>query len=116
MLATMMTALFFMVRAFGQLGTRLFQEERLPYVAYQPHPWQLQYVTPSRRASRDSERGTRSRQTSTTSRAATRGDVGGRNTPHSSLRSEEASSDPERAALIIQSHYRKYQHHKHHKD
>lgn len=38
-----------------QLGTSLFREEPLPYLVYQPLPWQIQCVTQSRRTSRDSE-------------------------------------------------------------
>ena len=38
-----------------QLGTSLFREEPLPYLVYQPLPWQIQCVTQSRRSSRDSE-------------------------------------------------------------
>ncbi|XP_077696096.1 uncharacterized protein LOC144278592 isoform X2 [Eretmochelys imbricata] len=65
MLATLMTALFFMVRAFGQLRTSLFHEEPLPYLVYQPLPWQVQYVTQSRR---DSGKGESSRHGSIYSR------------------------------------------------
>ncbi|KAM8989478.1 uncharacterized protein PRD47_016838 isoform 4-T4 [Ara ararauna] len=64
MLGTLMTALFFVVRAFGQLGSSLFHEEPLPYLVYQPLPWQIQCVTQSRRSSRDSERGRSSRHNS----------------------------------------------------
>lgn len=39
---------------FVQLGNSLFHEEPLPYLVHQPLPWQVQYVTQSRRASRDS--------------------------------------------------------------
>lgn len=38
-----------------QLGTNLFREEPLPYLVYQPLPWQIQCVSQSRRTSRDSE-------------------------------------------------------------
>lgn len=38
-----------------QLGSSLFHEEPLPYLVYQPLPWQVQCVTQSRRTSRDSE-------------------------------------------------------------
>lgn len=40
-----------------QLGHGLFHEEPLPYLVHQPLPWQVQYVTQSRRTSRDSEVG-----------------------------------------------------------
>ncbi|XP_069470569.1 uncharacterized protein [Ambystoma mexicanum] len=115
MLATLMTALFIMVRAFEQLSSTLFQEERLPYLAYQPHPWQVQYVTHSRRASKESAKVARSSQTSTA--CSTRNRPGeGAERPSSSKGQQEHLSDPERAALTIQSHYRKYQHHKHNND
>lgn len=39
----------------AQLGSSLFREEPLPYLVYQPLPWQIQCVTQSRRSSRDSE-------------------------------------------------------------
>uniref|UniRef100_A0A8C3I7A6 Secreted protein n=2 Tax=Emydidae TaxID=8476 RepID=A0A8C3I7A6_CHRPI len=105
MLATLMTALFFMVRAFGQLGTSLFHEEPLPYLVYQPLPWQVQYVTQSRRASRDCGKGGSSRHDSIYSR---KGNV----VPDSSSKSECLCDPTERAAVTIQTHYRKYQQHK----
>ncbi|KFW04678.1 hypothetical protein N327_03563, partial [Fulmarus glacialis] len=76
MLATLMTALFFVVRAFGQLGTSLFREEPLPYLVYQPLPWQIQCVTQSRRASRDSEKGRSSRHNSIYSISGEKGERG----------------------------------------
>lgn len=38
-----------------QMSHGLFHEEPLPYLVHQPLPWQVQYVTQSRRTSRDSE-------------------------------------------------------------
>ncbi|XP_048368657.1 uncharacterized protein LOC125441789 isoform X2 [Sphaerodactylus townsendi] len=38
-----------------QLSRGLFHEEPLPYLVHQPPPWQVQYVTQSRRTSRDGE-------------------------------------------------------------
>ncbi|KAM6107712.1 uncharacterized protein FYW35_011144 isoform 1-T1 [Pterocles gutturalis] len=76
MLATLMTALFFVVRAFGQIGSNLFQEEPLPYLVYQPLPWQIQCVTQSRRTSRDSERGRSSRHNSIYSNSGEKGEYG----------------------------------------
>uniref|UniRef100_A0A8C8S7F9 Secreted protein n=1 Tax=Pelusios castaneus TaxID=367368 RepID=A0A8C8S7F9_9SAUR len=108
MLATLMTALFFMVRAFGQLGTSLFHEEPLPYVVYQPLPWQVQYVTQSRRASRDSGKGGCSRHNSIYSIPGRKGNL----MPVSSGESMSLCDPTERAAVTIQTHYRKYQQHK----
>ncbi|CAM4688311.1 unnamed protein product [Caretta caretta] len=105
MLATLMTALFFMVRAFGQLRTSLFHEEPLPYLVYQPLPWQVQYVTQSRR---DSGKGESSRHGSIYSRK-------GNMIPDSSSKSQSLCDPTERAAVTIQTHYRKYQQHKHEK-
>ncbi|CAI5795511.1 uncharacterized protein LOC144325683 [Podarcis muralis] len=109
MLGTLMTALYFMVKALGQLGNSLFQEEPLPYLVHQPLPWQVQCVTPGRRASRDSGKGGCSRQNNIYGVAGRRGD----SSPVSSSRSEEVSDPTERAAVTIQTHYRKYHQHKH---
>ncbi|KFZ59969.1 hypothetical protein N321_14209 [Antrostomus carolinensis] len=104
MLGTLMTALFFVVRAFGQLGTSLFHEEPLPYLVYQPLPWQVQCVTQSRRTSRDSERGRSSRHNSIYSISGEKGNV----TPDTS--EGKFFSDPsEKAAVTIQTHFRRYQ-------
>uniref|UniRef100_A0A8D0KQ79 Uncharacterized protein n=1 Tax=Strix occidentalis caurina TaxID=311401 RepID=A0A8D0KQ79_STROC len=104
MLATLMTALFFAVRAFGQLGSSLFHEEPLPYLVYQPLPWQIQCVTQSRRTSRDSEKGRSSRQNSIYSISGETGNV----TPDASCK-RKSFSDPEKAAVTIQTHFRRYQ-------
>ncbi|CAM9862035.1 unnamed protein product [Bubo scandiacus] len=104
MLATLMTALFFAVRAFGQLGSSLFHEEPLPYLVYQPLPWQIQCVTQSRRTSRDSEKGRSSRQNSIYSISGEIGNV----TPDASCK-RKSFSDPEKAAVTIQTHFRRYQ-------
>uniref|UniRef100_A0A8D0GIG6 Secreted protein n=1 Tax=Sphenodon punctatus TaxID=8508 RepID=A0A8D0GIG6_SPHPU len=112
MLATLMTALFFVVRAFGQLGTSLFREEPLPYLVYQPLPWQVQYVTQNRRASRDSGKGGNSRHNSIYSLPGRKGNA----SPCPESSENTALSDPvERAAVTIQTHYRRYQQHKHEK-
>ncbi|KFP64539.1 hypothetical protein N322_04681 [Cariama cristata] len=105
MLATLMTALFFVVRAFGQLGTNLFREEPLPYLVYQPLPWQIQCVTQSRRTSRDSERGRSSRHNSIYSIPGEKGTV----TPDASSESKVFSDPSEKAAVTIQTHFRRYQ-------
>uniref|UniRef100_A0A672V8S8 Uncharacterized protein n=1 Tax=Strigops habroptila TaxID=2489341 RepID=A0A672V8S8_STRHB len=147
MLATLMTALFFMVRAFGQLGSSLFHEEPLPYLVYQPLPWQIQCVTQSRRTSRDSEvragvvvllaprdvtiqaaaglgrgqrsssfpwktensvtpeRGRISQHNSIYSISGEKGNV----TPDASNQSKFFSDPSEKAAVTIQTHFRRYQ-------
>ncbi|KFW85140.1 hypothetical protein N305_04158, partial [Manacus vitellinus] len=74
MLGTLMTALFFVVRAVRQLETSLFREEPLPYLVYQPLPWQIQCVSQSRRTSRDSERGKSSRHNSIYSLSGDKGE------------------------------------------
>ncbi|KAJ7427412.1 centrosomal protein of 164 kDa [Willisornis vidua] len=105
MLGTLMTALFFVVRAVRQLGTNLFREEPLPYLVYQPLPWQVQCVSQSRRTSRDSERGRSSRHNSIYSLSGEKGDV----TPDASKESKFISDPSERAAITIQTHFRRYQ-------
>ncbi|KAM4650589.1 uncharacterized protein O3C94_013307 [Discoglossus pictus] len=111
MLASLMTALFFVVRVFGKLGSSIFREEQSPYLVYQPLPWHVQYVTQNRRASRDQER-RGSCQYSCTSYPA-RDKHGSRRAVMA--RKEFTEQDAtERAALTIQTHYRKYQQHKHH--
>lgn len=105
MLASLLTALFFMVRALGQLGTSLFHEEPLPYLVYQPLPWQVQCVTQSRR---DSGKDGRSRHNSIYSLPGRKGAA-----PPEPSRESKCTCDPaERAAVTIQTHYRKYQQHK----
>ncbi|KFV78847.1 hypothetical protein N308_03411 [Struthio camelus australis] len=112
MLATLMTALFFAVRAFGQLGTSLFHEEPLPYLVYQPLPWQIQYVTQSRRTSRDSEKGRSSRHNSIYSNPG----QAGNETPDASSESKFFLDPSEQAAVTIQTHFRRYQQHKKEKE
>ncbi|XP_027737175.1 uncharacterized protein LOC114056298 isoform X2 [Empidonax traillii] len=104
MLGTLMTALFFVVRVVRQLETNLFREEPLPYLVYQPLPWQIQCVSQSRRTSRDSERGRNSRHNSIYSLSGDKGDV----TPDA-RKDSKCFSDPERAAITIQTHFRRYQ-------
>ncbi|KAM5132147.1 uncharacterized protein ACMZJ9_018913 [Mantella aurantiaca] len=107
MLASIMTALFFVVRVFGRLGSAIFREEQAPYLMYQPLPWHVQYVTQNRRASRDQERRGSCQYSCTTYPAR-----GVRSTnPCREFSGQDAT---ERAAVTIQTHYRKYQQHKHH--
>ncbi|KAF7235390.1 hypothetical protein EYD10_17771 [Varanus komodoensis] len=110
MLATLMTGLYFLVKALGQLGNSLVQEEPLPYLIHQPLPWQVQYVTQSRRASRDSGKGVSSRHNSIYGIAGRRGDC---SSVPSSAR-EDLHDPTERAPLTIQAHCcSKYQQHEH---
>ncbi|XP_027555117.1 uncharacterized protein LOC113975374 isoform X1 [Neopelma chrysocephalum] len=88
-----------------QLETNLFREEPLPYLVYQPLPWQIQCVSQSRRTSRDSERGRSSRHNSVYSLSGDKGDV----TPDASKESKFFSDPSERAAITIQTHFRRYQ-------
>ncbi|XP_048368658.1 uncharacterized protein LOC125441789 isoform X3 [Sphaerodactylus townsendi] len=108
MLATLMTVLFFMVKAVRQLSRGLFHEEPLPYLVHQPPPWQVQYVTQSRRTSRDGEKGGSSRHNSIYTMPGRSGDGGAA----PSGECEEWKDPLERAAVTIQTHYRKYQQHK----
>ncbi|KAM4014898.1 uncharacterized protein ACNLHF_001628 [Anomaloglossus baeobatrachus] len=110
MLASLMTALFFVVRVIGKLGSSLFREEQAPYLTYQPLPWHVQYVSQNRRASRDQERRGSCQYTCTTYPARDKNGLKGAN-PQSDTSIQDAT---EQAALTIQSHYRKYQQHKHH--
>ncbi|XP_076214549.1 uncharacterized protein LOC143170288 isoform X1 [Aptenodytes patagonicus] len=88
-----------------QLGTSLFREEPLPYLVYQPLPWQIQCVTQSRRTSRDSEKGGSSRHNSIYSISGEKGPV----TPDASSESKFFSDPSEKAAVTIQTHFRRYQ-------
>lgn len=87
-----------------QLGTNLFREEPLPYLVYQPLPWQIQCVSQSRRTSRDSERGRDSRHNSIYLLSGEKGDV----IPDASKESK-VTDRSERAAITIQTHFRRYQ-------
>uniref|UniRef100_A0A8C4SN85 Secreted protein n=1 Tax=Erpetoichthys calabaricus TaxID=27687 RepID=A0A8C4SN85_ERPCA len=95
MLATLMTMLFFVVRAVEQLGTGLLREEPVPYLVYQPLPWQIQYVSQNRRGSRVDEVG----------HSGTNPGQGA-NPPQDT---HKHTHTPKRAALTIQTQYRKYQ-------
>ncbi|CAH2320198.1 PREDICTED: uncharacterized protein LOC105947790 [Pelobates cultripes] len=109
MLASLMTALIFVVRVVGKFGSSLFfREEHTPYLAYQPLPWHVQYVTQNRRASRDQERRGSHQYTCTTYPAR---DKYGLRRAQKDYSTQDAT---ERAALTIQTHYRKYQQHKQH--
>ncbi|XP_073513171.1 centrosomal protein of 164 kDa isoform X1 [Phyllobates terribilis] len=92
-----------------ELGSSLFREEQAPYFTYQPLPWQVQYVSQNRRASRDQERRGSCQYTCMTYPARDKNGLKGEN-PQSDSSVQDAT---ERAALTIQSHYRKYQQHKH---
>ncbi|KAM4704468.1 uncharacterized protein WCC33_012880 [Rhinophrynus dorsalis] len=107
MLASLMTALFFVVRVFGKLGSSLFREEQAPYLMYQPLPWHVQYVTQNRRASRDQERRGSCQYSCTTYPARDKHSLRRTGAPRREYSAQEA-------ALTIQTHYRKYQQHKHH--
>ncbi|XP_067910362.1 uncharacterized protein [Heterodontus francisci] len=88
-------------------GTELFREEPLRYRVYQPLPWQVQNVSRNRRSSRVDEKDGGSRRSSVNSSKGNRA----KGMPHS-LSEEENSfteSNPERAAVTIQTQYRRYQ-------
>uniref|UniRef100_A0A3B1IT43 Uncharacterized protein n=1 Tax=Astyanax mexicanus TaxID=7994 RepID=A0A3B1IT43_ASTMX len=56
MLVSMLTALYMMMRLAEQLGVRLVrQPDALPYMVSQPLPWQVHYVSHSRRGSKADE-------------------------------------------------------------
>ncbi|KAJ7304924.1 hypothetical protein JRQ81_010599 [Phrynocephalus forsythii] len=105
MLATLMTALFFMVKALGQLGNSLYQEEPLPYLVHQPLPWQVQCVTQSRRTSRDSEKGGRSRHNSLYGITGRKGgEASPAPSPVPSSGAEELGEPVETSAVTVQMH------------
>ncbi|KAJ6653175.1 hypothetical protein lerEdw1_010048 [Lerista edwardsae] len=85
---------------FVQLGNSLFHEEPLPYLVHQPLPWQVQYVTQSRRASRDSGKGGSSRHNSIYSVVGRRGD----DSPTRSSESTEPRDPAGKAAVTGQKH------------
>ncbi|KFP34757.1 hypothetical protein N324_12844 [Chlamydotis macqueenii] len=107
MLATLITALFFVVRAFGQLGTNLFHEEPLPYLVYQPLPWQIQCVTQRAPAPRH-QPGQRVHGHSLCSLGCLTLALGN-GSPDASGKSKAFSDPSEKAAITIQTHFRRYQ-------
>ncbi|XP_051962855.1 uncharacterized protein LOC127629689 [Xyrauchen texanus] len=102
MLVTMLTAIYMMVRVAEQLGIRwVRQPEPLPYMVSQPLPWQVHYVSQSRRGSRTEEYEGQRRNSLGVYR---------KNSSSSNGNSASAkSSAPDKAASTIQSQYRKYQ-------
>ncbi|KFP54690.1 hypothetical protein N323_09344, partial [Cathartes aura] len=91
-----------------QLGTSLFHEEPLPYLVYQPLPWQIQCVTQSRRTSRDSE--SLERQKIGSSRHNSIYSISGEKGERGAGRETALPDDPsEKAAVTIQTHFRRYQ-------
>ncbi|XP_048837358.1 uncharacterized protein LOC125711941 isoform X3 [Brienomyrus brachyistius] len=55
MLATVLTAMYLVLRAAEQVGLSLLHPDVLPYVVSQPMPWRVHYVSQSRRSSRTDE-------------------------------------------------------------
>ncbi|XP_059371154.1 uncharacterized protein LOC132108463 [Carassius carassius] len=104
MLVTMLTAMYMMVRVAEQLGVRwVRQQQPLPYMVSQPLPWQVHYVSHSRKGSLSKEfEGQR------------RNSIGVyRKSSSSSNGHTKTSAD--KAAATIQNQYRKY-HQKKQKD
>ncbi|KAK6469117.1 hypothetical protein HHUSO_G32528 [Huso huso] len=104
MLATLMTVLFFVVRTMEQLTAGLFREEPQPYLVYQPLPWQVQCVSQNRRGSRLDEKDGSSRHCSAGGVRRTSSNVNGE-----LPRPSHTIASPEKAAVMIQTQYRKYQ-------
>ncbi|XP_066567589.1 uncharacterized protein LOC136755093 [Amia ocellicauda] len=103
MLATMLTVMFFVVRAAEQLGSGWFRQQPVPYMVYQPLPWQVQYVSQNRRGSKVDEKDGGSRRNSAGD--SNKGSSSGVNGQWSGL----GPASPEKAAVTIQTQYRKYQ-------
>ncbi|KAM6973182.1 uncharacterized protein FYW47_003289 [Aplochiton taeniatus] len=56
MLVTMLTAMYIMVRTAESIGLRWArQPEPLPYIASQPLPWQIHFVSHSRKTSKSDD-------------------------------------------------------------
>ncbi|XP_041090976.1 uncharacterized protein LOC121304072 [Polyodon spathula] len=104
MLATLMTVLFLVVRTVEQLTAGLFHEELQPYLVYQPLPWQVQCVSHNRRGSRLDEKDGSSRHRSTGGVRRICSSVSGE-----LPRPSHTVASPEKAAVMIQTQYRKYQ-------
>uniref|UniRef100_W5MI20 Secreted protein n=1 Tax=Lepisosteus oculatus TaxID=7918 RepID=W5MI20_LEPOC len=136
MLATMLTVMYFMVRAAEQVGSGWLRPDPLPYMVYQPLPWQVQNVSQNRRGSRVDEREGGSQRDpapgghrKVKDAEATCGAalsvpslrfVSDANSGSGSRQNGQwhagAPASPEKAAVTIQTQYRKYQQRKQHKD
>ncbi|XP_078415075.1 uncharacterized protein LOC144690995 [Cetorhinus maximus] len=110
MLGTLMTVLFLVVRAVGKFGAELFQEEPPRYRVYQPLPWHLQNVSRPRKSSRVGEKGGSQRRSIIPSKGIT-----GEGTPHPLSEEKGSFTEPnsDRAAVTIQTQYRRYRQRKH---
>ncbi|XP_073674280.1 uncharacterized protein [Garra rufa] len=98
MLVTMLTAMYMMVRVAEQLGVRwVRQQEPLPYMVSQPLPWQVHYVSHSRKGSRSEEFEGQRRNSIGVYRK------------NSSSSNGHTTTSPDKAAATIQHQYRKYQ-------
>ncbi|XP_057207681.1 uncharacterized protein LOC130565121 isoform X3 [Triplophysa rosa] len=105
MLVTMLTAMYMMVRVAEQLGVRwICQQEPLPYMVSQPLPWQIHYVSQSRRGSRTEEYEGRRRNSMGVYR---------KNSSSSNGYTASSKTSADEAAATIQHQYRKYQQKKH---
>ncbi|XP_069039170.1 uncharacterized protein [Lepisosteus oculatus] len=111
MLATMLTVMYFMVRAAEQVGSGWLRPDPLPYMVYQPLPWQVQNVSQNRRGSRVDEREGGSQRD-----PAPGGHRKGSGSRQNGQWHAGAPASPEKAAVTIQTQYRKYQQRKQHKD
>ncbi|GCC23161.1 uncharacterized protein [Chiloscyllium punctatum] len=109
MLGTLMTVLFLVARMVGKFGTEMFREEPVRYRVYQPLPWYVQSVrhNRNRRSSQLEEKDAGSRRRSVNS--FKNSTVKGIPHPSSEGRSNFLESNCERAAVTIQSQYRRYQ-------
>ncbi|KAL7849549.1 hypothetical protein SRHO_G00211720 [Serrasalmus rhombeus] len=106
MLVSMLTALYMMMRLAEQLGVRCVrQQDALPYVVSQPLPWQVHYVSHSRRGSKAEEHEGQRRNSLGVYR---------KNSTSSNGQPVQArSACADKAATTIQHQYRKYQQKKH---
>ncbi|XP_072342309.1 uncharacterized protein [Scyliorhinus torazame] len=100
MLGTLMTVLFLLARVVGKFGTGLFRDEPLHYRVYQPLPWHIRNVSRYRRSSRVNEGGAR-RSSIHSSKGITQ--------PLSEEKKDFTEANSERAAVTIQTQYRRYQ-------
>uniref|UniRef100_A0A8C9RGA2 Uncharacterized protein n=1 Tax=Scleropages formosus TaxID=113540 RepID=A0A8C9RGA2_SCLFO len=100
MLATMLTAMYLMVRVAEQFGLRWVRQERLPYMVSQPMPWQVHYVSQSRRTSRTEELDGLRRNSGSGFR---------KDSSSNTCQCPIGPSCKDKAATTIQTQYRKYQ-------
>ncbi|XP_038635045.1 uncharacterized protein LOC119954159 isoform X2 [Scyliorhinus canicula] len=100
MLGTLMTVLFLLARMVGKFGTGLFRDEHLHYRVYQPLPWYIRNNSRYRRSSRVNEGGAR-RSSINSSKGITQ--------PLSEEKKGFTEANSERAAVTIQTQYRRYQ-------